>query len=363
MTAAADNAPKGAGIRTLAERALLWWWSELRGLFDDVTRRLDPASRNAVVIEAGERYWTLRRRQRVLGQIDRTTSDEAEARLALRHLVLAARRGGVVMVEIPPERVLAKRILLPAVARGEIDRVLQFEIARHFPFPAERVHFRHLIVGRHGDGSGKSAIEVEIVAVPRDIVTAILAELAGAGLRPKSIAVAAGETKLALPVAALGRGPALGRGERALLVTLACLAVAALAAPVLHDRMRLGAVEREIAALQPRAQAIRTARDRSSRAAERTAAPLRLAASRPALVAVLAALSKAVPDGSWLMSLGISGHELTLDGLSPSAATLALALDASSAFEKVTFRATILRDPATGLEHFQLSAAIPEATP
>ncbi len=355
MTAAADNAPKGTGIRTLAERALLWWWSELRGLYADATRQLGVTSRNAVIVETGERYWILRQRQRLLGQIDRATSDAAAVRTTLRRLV----RSGTVRVEIPPERVLAKRIMLPAMAPSEIERVLRFEIARHFPFPAERVHFRHRVIGRATNG----AIEVEIAAVPREVVAAICAELADAGLRPKSVSVAVGEIPLVLSSAALGRGPALGRGERALVFALAVLAVAALAAPILHDQIRLAAVEREIAALQPQVQAIRAAQERTRRDAERTAGPLRLKAARPPLVGVLDALTKAVPDGSWLISLGIAGHEVTLDGLSPSAATLALALEKSGAFANVVFRSTIMRDPVTGLEHFQLSATLPEPKP
>jgi hypothetical protein len=52
-----------------------------------------------------------------------------------------------------------------------------------------------------------------------------------------------------------------------------------------------------------------------------------------------------------------------IEGLSPSAATIALALEQSRSFAKVAFRSPITREATTGLEHFQLSAAIAEPKP
>jgi len=364
MSIAADNERKRAGLRRRAGRALAWWLQELRGLYDEAARRLAPANANAIVIEAGERYWILRQRQRPLGQIDRANADARETQHTLRRLVPSRLP---LVVEIPQERVLMKRIALPAVAQGELQGILQFEIARHFPFPAERVHFRHRVIGRVGeDATGRGTIEVELVAVPREIVAEICAEIAAAGLRPRGIAIAGagGQAPLFLPLSVLGRkGAALTRTDRALILALCVLGLAALASPVLHDRARLAAIDREIAVLAPRAQAVLDARERQRREAERTQSPLRLAAARPPVVALLDALTKAVPDGSWLLSLNLAGHELVLDGLSPSAATMALALEQSRVFANVTFRSPITRDPVTGLEHFQLSAAIVEPKP
>jgi general secretion pathway protein L len=250
------------------------------------------------------------------------------------------------------------------MAQNELDRVLHFEIARHFPFPAERVHFAYRIAAR-GSMQG-SGIEVELVAVPREIVAEICAELAHAGLRPSRIVVlgAAGTAPMALPATALGRRPSrLVAADRALLLTLAVLAAVAVVSPIVHHHMRLATVERETEALRPQVQSILDARDRERRASARTAGPLLLKASRPPLVAVLDALTRAVPDGSWLLSLNVSGREIVMDGLAPSAAATALALEESGAFTNVVFRSPITREPQSGLEHFQFSAVIAEPKP
>jgi general secretion pathway protein L len=353
MTIAAGHEPKTEGARSLLERALRWWLGELRGLWHDLAQHLD-GGRHAVVVVAGERYWMVRQRRSLLGQIDHATTDRAERRRSLRHLA-AGSGTGMVVVEIPPECTLARRIRLPAAAQRELARVVPFEIARHFPFPAERVHFRHRILARDG-----AALEIEIVAVPREIVAEIADELAGAGLRAGSVVVAgaAGAPPLRLPDAAVRRGPALTRGQRWLAVLLALLAAAALAAPPVHNHLRLAAVTRENAAFGPRVAALVALRAAERRAAARVAGPMRLKTARPPLVAVLDQLTAAIPDGSWLVSLGVTGHEIVMSGLSPSAATVALALERSRAFTNVVFRTPILRDPATGLEHFEIAAAI-----
>jgi general secretion pathway protein L len=173
-----------------------------------------------------------------------------------------------------------------------------------------------------------------------------------------------GAPPLYLAMAGLGRNRAtFTRTERALMLSLVVLAIAAAASPVVYDRMHIAAAERELAALQPQAQAALDQREQQRRAMSALAGPLHLAAARPPLVAVLDALTKAVPDGSWLQSLSLTGREIVVDGLSPSAATVALALEKSGAFANIEFRAPITREPQTGLEHFQLGAAIVEPKP
>jgi general secretion pathway protein L len=354
-------------LRHLSGRALAWWLGELRGLYRDLAWRLTAGGgRNALTIEAGERYWTVRQGQRLVVQLDRFAGEDGVRGLMATIPRQYRRRPPI--VEIPRERTLAKIISLPAAARTDLDRILDYEIARHFPFPAERVFFRHRIVAR-GDrtgAAGAATIEVELIAVARTTVAEICDELARAGWSPGRVAVIAGsdEERLYLPVAPEGgeRAP-VSRADRRLCLVAAVLAGAALLSLPLAQHRRLGAIESELARLKSPAEAVLDSSERQRRAEDRTAAVLRLAASRPALIAVLDELSRVVPDGSWLLSLGLSGRELVIDGLAPSAATTALALEKSPLFTGVVFRSSITRDPATGLEHFQLGAQLAERKP
>lgn len=354
MTIVANRPLKSAHSRAWGGRALAWWLGELRACADDLRRLLATRDSRGITIEAGERYWLLRQGQRPIGQVDAQSGEAA----GLRRLMPPGCRRAVV-VEIPPERALAKTIPLPAEAAGQLDRVLGFEVARHFPFPAERVYFRHRVVARDEIAGGLS---VEIVAVPREVVDSVCATLGEAGLLPAAVAVhGAGSQPLFLPAEALGAmrcEPALTTRLLGIAAGLALLA--ALASWPLAQRAELGALDGEIAALKPRADAVLKAGEAARSADERSTAILALRGGRPPLVGTLDALSRDLPDGAWLLSLSVSGRDVVLDGLAPSAASIALALEKSHDVTDIVFRSPITRE-ASGLEHFQLGATIPEA--
>jgi general secretion pathway protein L len=352
MTIAANRPLKSARPRAWRGRALGWWLSELRDCRDELHRALVMRGRRTVTIEVGERYWLLRQGEKPIGQVDAQSDETAR----LLRLIPPDARSHAVLVEIPPERALAKTIALPPGASGQLDRVLGFEIARHFPFPAERVYFRHRVAGKD-EVSG--AMRVEIVAVPREIVDGVCVALGGAGLRPAAVAVQGGDGKpLFLPMDALGasrREPASATRMLGFAVVLGGLA--ALASWPLAQQAELGAMDREIAALKPRAEAALRAGNVARSADERSAAILALRAGRPPLVAALDALSRDLPDGAWLLSLSVSGRDVVLDGLAPSAAAIALTLEKSGEVSGIVFRSPITRE-ASGLEHFQLGATL-----
>lgn len=355
MTIAANRPLKGARPRALGRRALGWWAGELHACRDDLRRALATRGKRSVTIEVGERYWLLRQGQRPIGQVD-AQSGEAEQ---LRRLMPAASRRAII-VEVAAEHALAKAIALPAGAAGRLDRVLGFEIARHFPFAAERVYFRHRITGRD-EVSG--ALTVEIVAVPREFIDSICAALGAAGLRPAAIAVHGADGKpLFLPAKASQTRRETASATRFLGFAAGLAVLLALISWPLAQRAELSAMDREIVALKPRAEAGLEAGEAERSAGERSAAIMALRAGRPTLVAALDVLSRALPDGAWLLSLSISGRDVVMDGLAPSAASVALALEKSHDVTGIVFRSPITKE-ASGLEHFQLGATLGEAKP
>lgn len=352
MTIVANRPLNSARSRAGVRRALDWWLGELAACRHDLRLFAATHRRRGVVIEAGERYWLLRQAGRLVSQIDMQADGAAE----LPRLLTPVMRGRSVVVEIPADRALAKTIALPPGAKGQLDRILGFEIARHFPFPAERVYFQHRLVKGERDGT----VTVEIVAVPREVVDGICTVLARMGLRPAVIAVAAatGAERLFLPAAAFATArPATARSTLFLGVAVVGAALAALVSWPLAQQRAMDGLDREIAALKPGAEVALRAGEGERRTGERNAAMLSLRATRPPLAAVVDTLSRDLPDGAWLLSLSISGREVVLDGLAPSAAAVALALEKAGNVSGIVFRAPIARE-AAGLEHFQLGATL-----
>jgi len=366
MSIASEHSFKNPGIAGWPGRALRWWLGELRGAWDDAMRRIHAGGSAAVTIEAGERYWVLRRKQRPIGHIDLQSFDPDECRQILADAV-ATSGARAIFVEIPPERVLSKVVSYPVGARAELDRIVEFDIPRHFPFPAERVLYRYRIVPRAGTAHTEGgALAVEIVAVPREIVAAICGELTAAGLSPAGVALvgAASPEPLFLPGSLVPQTRRTASPlARRLGFALAAAALAALASWPLAQQARLAVIERQIAELKPRAETALKTRERQQQDAERVRAVFALRAARPPLVGLLDTLSRDLPDKAWLLSLSISGRDIVMDGLSPSAAEIALALQKSGAFKDIVFRAPVTREAPSGLERFQLGAAITEKKP
>jgi general secretion pathway protein L len=352
------------GIRARGGAALAWWLGELRSIGRDLAHWRRAFAPNTLIIEAGERRWLVCRKQQQLGEIDWDAEDVASSRLLLRDLAALPRRPGAIVVEIPPERILSKIIDLPSGAAGELDRVLSFEIARHFPFPAERVFYRYRIAGRARNAREAHAtpLSVEIVAVPREAVVSITDELALAGLRASAIALIPARNAAPLFLSPEARGPAAAAptASRPLAAAVMLLALVAAFSWPAAQQFRLAALEHEIAALKPAAEAALHARQEYRRDADQAAEIARLRTGRPPLIAIIEALSRELPDGSWLTSLSIAGRDVMLEGLTPSAATIALSLGRNPTFAAVLFRSPITRDGTTGLEHFQLGATIEE---
>lgn len=360
MSIASDRSLKTPRIAGWPGRALRWWVGELRGVWDDAMRRLHAGGGSAVTIEAGERYWVLRRKQRPIGQLDRESAEPEEYPYLLADAVAAA-GARAVLVEIPPERLLSKIVSYPVGARGELDRIVAFDLPRHFPFTAERVLHRYRILPRDAASGDGTALAVEVVAVPREIVSGICTELAQAGLAPAGIALVGSASAeplflpgSAVPLARRTVSPQL----RWLALALVAATIAALASWPIAQQVRLGALERQIAELKPRAEAALKEREHRQQEMERAHAILTLRAARRPLVAVLDALSRDLPDKAWLLSLSVSGHDVVMDGLSPSAAEIALALQKGGAFKDIVFRSPVTREAASGLERFQLGAVI-----
>src|SRR5437764_3837327 len=167
MSIASDRTLKTPRPAAWPGRALRWWFGELRAVWDDVVRRLQAGGGATITIEAGERYWVLRRKQRPIGHIDVQSYAAEECRQMLADAV-GASGARAIFVEIPPERVLSKLVSYPVGARSELDRIVEFDFSRHFPFPAERVLYRYRIVPRSAVATRAESgmLAVEIVAVP-----------------------------------------------------------------------------------------------------------------------------------------------------------------------------------------------------
>jgi hypothetical protein len=141
---------------------------------------------------------------------------------------------------------------------------------------------------------------------------------------------------------------------RALLAACALLAVTLVAAPIVSTHLALAVIEEEAARLKPQAeQAAKLKGARDTQVALLTKA-IALKRAAPSPLALLARLSEALDDQSFLAELRLEGTALTLSGLSSDASGLAQRLGGMPDFKAVKFSGPVTRDAGGARDRFTL---------
>ena len=264
---------------------------------------------------------------------------------------LGARTAPKADLVLPPGLLLEQAVTLPLATERELGRVLRFEMDRLTPFAADDVFWSWRITGRN---RGEGQLHLVLSLTPRAPLLPVLDALAAAGLRARLLRSGAAVITLDQVVEAAWRR----RVRWGLAAACAVLAVGAAAAPFLRQSLDSRKVERGIAALRPaveRADALRR------RAVADAAGVDVLAAQRAEsgnVLAMLAALTVALPDDTSLTDLAFRARVATISGRSGAAVRLIPLLTAEPALQNTAFTAAVTRNDTTGTEGFTLQTEL-----
>lgn len=317
---------------------LTWWATQMRSWL--------PAggadARDLLVAEPlpSGRLRLLRRRRGATTELGIHGSDPAGLAAVLRR--------SPVLLRLPPGVVLERDVSLPLAAERDLATVLDLEMDRLTPFRADAVHWTWTVLRRDPE---RGLVSVRLHLVPRGRTAEALATLSGAGAAATTIEApgAGGTCRIPAGPGATRAGPWRRRAVPALTAACAVLAAAAAAVPFVAQWRRMDRVDDRIAALRPavaEAEALRrrlstgsTEGDAVSAERARLGEPLR----------VLAALTDAMPDDTFLSELTLRGGQVTVSGQSAAAARLVAVLAADPAFRNPGFSAPLTRaEPRPG---------------
>jgi general secretion pathway protein L len=236
-------------------------------------------------------------------------------------------------LRLPDGMVLHRDISLPLAAERDLASVLGFEMDRLTPFQPEEIFWS--ISGLRRDPARGLAMTLLITL--RAPLERLLETLAARNLKPAFVESAAG--RIALSPRAGRASPTL---NRALLGLSALLALACLAIPPIRQQMTLDAAQSRIAALQQAGHEALTLRRQLNIAASGQSA---IAAARRGgdALQTIAALTTALPDGTYLTDLTLKSGDLTFDGSSTNAARLIAILAGVPGFNDPRFVAPVTR--------------------
>lgn len=254
-------------------------------------------------------------------------------------------------LRMPRDTVLHREIVLPLAAERDLRAVIGFEMDRVTPFAAEEVFWG--ISGLARDRA-RGKLSLHLAIVPRSPVERLLTALGHLKLAPAFIECETGRIELA----ASHRVPG-GRRQAALCGLCGALALACIVVPFIRQQIALDGTAQTITRLTPAGHEALRLRQQLAIAASGQQV---LAEARQAgdTLQVLAALTSALPDGTWLSDLTLKAGELTMDGQSSDAARLITLLSAAPGFHNPSFTAPVTRSIQGVADLFSIRAAVAE---
>lgn len=335
---------------------LAWWVLQLRGLVPGWLWRSeqDRVRRQALVLDV--MGWSpcavevaVRRGGRE-GALGRFTLDPAG--IAALRAAAARHLGRVAVLRLPAGVLLEKRASFPLIAERHLASVLAYEMDGITPFSANELFWSWRVARRDG-----MRVHALLSLVPRAPLMPVLDALRQAGIRPallQSPDATGGVSQVPLELA---RGMSWRQRARAgLMGVCMVLAAGAVVTPSVLQAVELGRVEERIAALQPQVERVETLRRANARNAARTDVVMGERAAVGEALRMVAVLSDALPDDTYLTDLTIQARRVTLRGRSAVAARLIATLAADGRVRNPAFASAMTRIEAGGGEGFSIHA-------
>ena len=288
--------------------------------------------------------------------VERTLGEGASLRetLVANAATVGTRRDAV--LELPASDVLRPVVKLPYANARILRSALQYELEKLSPVPPDQVYFDFRMLGRDRE---TNAVEVELRIIRRDIVDGALALCREAGLSIGAIRFEGDRLAAdrgAFPVDRNAWARALWR--RHAIAALGGLATALLLAVLLASYLRgastLDSLTDELLTEGAHASRVEQLQHRIDKAGTQLAFLAEQKRS-PLFVAIMADVSRTLPDGSWLTDFSMSGNKIRIGGYSRAASELIGVFDRSGRFANAQFAAPVTQGPSPGIERFDLS--------
>ena len=220
---------------------------------------------------------------------------------------------------LPDDKVLARRVSLPAAAEENLREVLGFEMDLHTPFEASEVYYDYSVIGRY---SNRQQVTVDLVYAPRNAVDAL-----------KSL-------------------------NLALTALLAVLVVAAITIPIVQKNRAIEALEAQVQAAAATAREGAELRQDLEKMAEASQFLVEKKASDLMIVELIDEVSRILPDHTWIARLDLSGDEMQIQGQSSASASLIRIIESSPWFEDVKFASPVVQIAGTDNDRVHIVATV-----
>lgn len=328
---------------------LTWWGRQLQDLVPVAVRRRTSGPPDAclISIEGATIQLTTRRAgiESPTGFFPLDMAGVEELRSVLRKRPVA--------IAVPDDALLERTIVIPLAAERDLADLLRHEMESITPFNSDEVFWTWTVMRRDRD---RRRLHVRLSLVPKIALPHLHTAL---GVAPTWLeAVTQGGRPCVIPlghtVTSVRRQQ---RNLRLVLAGTAGLAVAVIALPFVRQSLALWRIEAQIHILEPDTRIAQTLRERIAKVS--SAANL-VAAEHHRVgdpLGVIAVVTTALPDDTFLTDLSIRQGKLEMTGQSRAAARLIGALSTSPAIKDPAFIASVTRAD-NGSDAFSIRADV-----
>jgi general secretion pathway protein L len=331
----------GAGFGGL----LAWWRRQIGGLLPGWARRRFSAG-DAIIIDVWSASRDLDAATPATGQIlvRRSGRSGLAAPLDFSCPPIARAASDTVILRLPKQLILRREITLPIAAERDLRAIIHSQMDRLTPFDASEVFW-----GASQPRREETRLRLTLHVVARSRIAWLLGRLADIGLEPSILQDGADGFTLAR------LGNRKNPEGTAKLAIRAALVLGCLLVPLISQQRRLQATEQRLEVLMPVQRQIMQLQ---ARIADQAAVQSMISQTgQDTALRTLALLSAALPDGTWLSDIAMTGDRVAFDGQSSDAAQLIGALTATPGLRNVSFIEPVTRAPG-GADVFSIQLAV-----
>jgi general secretion pathway protein L len=267
---------------------------------------------------------------------------------------------------LPDDKVLARRITLPAAAEENLREVLGFEMDLHTPFEAAEVYYDYTVVGRD---SKRQQVTVDLVYAPRNAVDSLVDGTSSLGMKTDVITCRRRDNANLQPVNLLPQE--MRRTRRfdvknlnlALTAVLAVLLVMAITIPIVQKNRAIEALEAQVQTAAAEAREGSQLRQNLEKMADASRFLVEKKAMETLTVELIDEISRILPDHTWVSRLDLTNGELQIQGQSSGSASLIAIIESSPWFKNARFRSPVVQISGTDKDRFHISADVEEVQP
>lgn len=351
---------EGTG-RNIVERHFNWWLNELAGAL--TPRRVGTQAWRTLARQTPGGLQIATRSGANTTLLGTLSEDASPSEIAAMHKLVAQKASlgpGNVLLRISSANVVERTIQIPKAASDVIEPVLRNQMERIVPWPSEETRFGYRVSG--DNAAAPDQLNIQVVATTRGMIDNALRRARSIGLDPFAVDFApdeAAEDTDSLELLTLTPDPVTKTAKvlRTALSLVAALAITigAFGFYLMWNRQtESDDLEARVAAERMRVEEVKKLNAENTELRRQRQRLVRRKADEPAVMVLVEALSRALPDTAYLTDLEIHGGETRIVGKSDDPTALITILEDTPQFEDVHFSAPTTREQGETVGTFSI---------